>query len=84
MYLDTLMAFVMVDGSSILTYIGKKSTNETCPMLTTNTPDQFQICLELITWDQNEVIAPIIFSCEKHRSYDVITKTDIRTEYGDL
>ena len=55
------MAFVMVVGSSILTYIGKKSTNETCPMLTTNTPDQFQICLELITWDQNDVIAPIIF-----------------------
>lgn len=35
------MAFVMVGGSSILTYIGKKSGNETCPMLAKKIPEQF-------------------------------------------
>ena len=35
------MAFVMVVGSSILTYIGKKSTNKTCPILAIKTPEQF-------------------------------------------
>lgn len=35
------MAFVMVVGSSILTYIGKKSRNETCPMLAIKIPEQF-------------------------------------------
>ena len=41
------MAFVMVVGSSILTYIGKKSTNKTCPILAIKTPEQFSDLLRV-------------------------------------